>query len=443
MANLRLVKKIGVFGHVGNKNLGDEAIIAAVIQNIRRRHPGAEIYAFTLHPDDTQERHKVTAFPIRRVDNDSRLRRPGPKTQSSLSEKIRRRSKQFPLTYAFLRAINKCIRLFWNSLRELGFLVKCAKNLIGLDLLIIAGSNQLFDYWGGPWGFPYTLFKWSIIARALGTKVAFLSVGAGPINSSLGKFFIKHSLSLASYRSYRDESSRRLIEKIGFSGENGVFPDLVFSLQIAGARPASAQTRRTPIVGINPMPFFDQRYWPEDNAERYGSYVRKLACFTSWLIHRGYMVLFFPTQLRADPPVIKDIRLIMKDNGTANSEQRIIDRTIYSFEDLVSVISMTDIVFATRFHGVLLAYLLNKPVLGIAYWKKTEELMSQMGQSDYVLDVNRFELDSLKRRFISLESKTEIIKREIQSRNLDQKYTLDRQYDRVLGLLEEGPSVAN
>ena len=33
------IRKIGVFGDVGNENLGDEAIIAAVIQNITRRYP--------------------------------------------------------------------------------------------------------------------------------------------------------------------------------------------------------------------------------------------------------------------------------------------------------------------------------------------------------------------------------------------------------------------
>ena len=60
-------KCVGVFGHVGNRNLGDEAIIAAVIENIKERLPNANIYGFTLKPIDTTERHGIKAFPIRRL----------------------------------------------------------------------------------------------------------------------------------------------------------------------------------------------------------------------------------------------------------------------------------------------------------------------------------------------------------------------------------------
>jgi len=44
---------IGIIGHVGNQNLGDESIIAAVIQNMRRRYPDAEINGFSLNAGAT------------------------------------------------------------------------------------------------------------------------------------------------------------------------------------------------------------------------------------------------------------------------------------------------------------------------------------------------------------------------------------------------------
>ena len=59
--------RIGVFGHVGNQNLGDEALIAAVLQNVRRRYPEAELCGFTAHPQDTEQRHRIPAFPICRT----------------------------------------------------------------------------------------------------------------------------------------------------------------------------------------------------------------------------------------------------------------------------------------------------------------------------------------------------------------------------------------
>ena len=65
MAASSSVKRIGILGHVGIENLGDEATVAAVIQNIRLRYPNAEIYGFTSKPADTQKRHKIRSFPIR------------------------------------------------------------------------------------------------------------------------------------------------------------------------------------------------------------------------------------------------------------------------------------------------------------------------------------------------------------------------------------------
>ncbi len=57
---------IGVFGHYGNQNLGDEAITTAVIQHVIRHWPAARIRGFSVNPADTSERYQVPAFPIRR-----------------------------------------------------------------------------------------------------------------------------------------------------------------------------------------------------------------------------------------------------------------------------------------------------------------------------------------------------------------------------------------
>ena len=50
------MKRVGILGHVGNKNLGDEAIIAAVIQGVRRRCPDVWLCGFTANPHDTTAR---------------------------------------------------------------------------------------------------------------------------------------------------------------------------------------------------------------------------------------------------------------------------------------------------------------------------------------------------------------------------------------------------
>lgn len=444
VSGLRAVKKIGIFGHVGNKNLGDEAIVAAVIQNIKCRYPDAEIYGFTANPEDTYERHKITAFPIRRIKTPhsigqyrkSEVDAQNLKSPSQLIATIKTKLKKVPSIYHFLQKIQKCFHLILSFPKELAFLISCFKNLKGIDLLIIAGSQQLIDFIKGSWLFPYTHLKWSIIAKLVKTKVAFVSVGAGPITSPLSKIFIKYALSGASYRSFRDESSKKLIESLGVSGKNFVFPDLAYSLQIGKRMPASTPRRLPPIVGINPVPFSDPDYWPGSSAHAYGIYINKLAEFALWLIQRGYAVLFFPTQISLDPPVINDIRAIMKNRGDIDFERDIVDVSINSFDELISAISMTNIVVASRFHGVIISYILNKPVLGIAYQKKTFDLMKQLNQSDYALDIKSINISLFQKLFITLEYNSNFIKKEIERKIALFQRELETQYDMIFSMLK-------
>ena len=59
-------KKIGLLEHMGGGNLGDDATVAAVMQNLRLRWPDVEIYGFSMNTEDTTLRHGIPAYPIRR-----------------------------------------------------------------------------------------------------------------------------------------------------------------------------------------------------------------------------------------------------------------------------------------------------------------------------------------------------------------------------------------
>ena len=59
-------EKIGLLHHIGGGNLGDDATQAAVLQNIRTRWPRAQLFGFSANPADTQQRHGIPSYPIRR-----------------------------------------------------------------------------------------------------------------------------------------------------------------------------------------------------------------------------------------------------------------------------------------------------------------------------------------------------------------------------------------
>jgi len=451
MPRSELGKKVGVFSHGGTKNLGDEALLATVIQNVRRRVPDAEVIGFTINPEDTQKRHGILCYPIRSMEKSAAShdgersvsvgegdgKEPAAATHTGAVESVKNGLKRVPGARALILAARRVGRKLTAVLAEPGFLVASYRRLRGVKLLLVAGSQQLNDNWGGAWGFPYTLLKWAILCKLNGTKMAILSVGAGPISSSLSKFFIGRTLGLADYRSYRDSASSRLMESMGVKGSHPVFPDLVYSLQLPAARPAPNGATRV-VVGTNPVPFFDGRYWPTSDPQRYEEYVNNFARFAEWLSKSGHAVLFFPTQVRADVLTISDIRQAM--NGAGDSSALPPAQPMQTLDDLVSEIARADFVVASRYHGILIPLAMNKPVLGVAYHEKCRALLEQVGQGDYVLEIEDFTVEDMIERFQALEANAAAIRKQIAERMASLRQALDQQYDAVFGLIGVKPT---
>lgn len=434
--------RIGVFGHYGNRNLGDEAITAAVVRNIRCHVEGAEIVGLSINPEDTRQRHGIAAFPIRdRADTGPGPARPArPAATETRAEPaaavdgIKQRIKRVGIIYRPLKAVAATVHALRAAARELLFLRRCWSMVRSLDLLMISGSNQFLDNFGGPLGFPYTLLKWTLLARIAGTPVAVLSLGAGPISSSVSKLLICKVLNTVSYHSLRDRGSQRLIMQIGYRGATRVAPDLAFSL-LSGDRSArTARPSGRPVVGLNPMPVYDGRYWPVADPEKYDNYVAKLTDFVGRLIEAQYPVVLFSTQAK-DALVIEDIQArLAQHSGAARLRVRLSD----SVDELVATLQGMDLVVATRFHGVLLPLLVERPVVGICYQSKTRELMDDMGQGKYALDLNGFAADELWECFSRLIGQREDETQRIVDKKNAYVEALEHQYREVFGLLAGG-----
>lgn len=262
--------RIGVFSHGGNKNLGDEALFSAVAQNVCLRVPDADLVGFTIDPDETSHRHGLISYPIRRPSSSatsvgaSTLAPAAQAPADTISNSLREGFKAVPGLPQLVRTCRRFGNRMVNVLLEPKFLWDSYKRLKGVDLLLIAGSQQLSDGYGGAWGFPYTLYKWAMLAKLTSTKVALLSVGAGPLDSPLSKFFVRRFLNMLNYRSYRDSISSQLVESMGVKGSHPVFPDLVYSLQLPVPKVEPTKASRV-VVGANPIPFCDSRYWQKSD----------------------------------------------------------------------------------------------------------------------------------------------------------------------------------
>lgn len=444
------VQRIGVFGHYGNKNLGDEAIILAVIQNLKKQISGVEISCFSINPEDSKARYGVPAYPIRMV---KRRTEGGQKKADSTeiskyqnetiieenhskSFRIKRILKKIPFVFATLKFLKRTVVFPFLLFEEIGFLRKSFRAVREVDLLLITGSNQFLDNFGGSWGFPYTLLKWSFLARLAGKKIAHVSIGAGPLDKILSKSFICGSVFFSHYLSFRDQGSYDLTKRfLGFKTSH-IFPDLAHSLhwEHDNVKNLDKNIKAKLVVGINPMPIYDKNYWHVTDDIKYNEYVKIIGDFSSFLVEKGFDVVLFGTHPK-DIDVSNDVFDCLSRKLNPELLSRCSIKSSAQVLDVMALISSFDFVVATRFHGVLLSLLARKCVVALCYGVKTRELMVKADQGEYSLDFETFNLEELKSIFLKLFQNRVDQKRLIKKKERDFIAKLDEQYKLILQLL--------
>lgn len=422
--------KIGLLHHVGGGNLGDDATVDAVADNIKRRWPSAEIVVFSMNPDDTEMRHGLISRPMRRKGWSIGYKRA--RTEASLAKTVKALTRKYRAVFYLLKATNAVVRLPIEVLRELVFLVSSRRNIKSFDLFIICGGGQLTEK-DGPWGFPYNIFKWVLLARSAGVRCLFLNLGAGPLTQPLSKFFVTRALLAADYVSLRDDDSRALVHEIGFTGESRVCPDSVYGLEIATTNENPGR-RAQPIVGFAPMPYPDldpHGYPAEKDQKAYDEFIGKLAAFASWLVGQSYSPSFFGTDVGVDPRAIEDIQMALLNRHGITSSHYSVSNSVKSAHDLLAMMSGMDYVVTCRFHGVVFAHLLNKPVLAIAHHAKVRDLMADLELSSYCVDIRDFDVKKLADMFTSMVVNAEEIKTRMAAKLMRNRQLLKGQFDEL------------
>jgi polysaccharide pyruvyl transferase WcaK-like protein len=310
------------------------------------------------------------------------------------------------------------------------------KTLRDVDAMIIPGTGLLTDAFGLlGWG-PYDLFRWSLTAKLCRCKLLFVNVGAGPVYGRIGRFCVKKALSVADFRSYRDESSRSYLKEIGFvSAEDSICPDLVFSLDVSALSNYSANPVRRPIIGLGVMHDTGRYSVARPNAMAYRAYLDARAEFTKWLLARGYDVRLLIGDF-LDQDVMPSFKSLLAKRLSPDEEGRIIDQPVKTVDDLLSQIAAVDFVVGTRFHNIVLSIILNKPVLAISFHHKCASLMAQMGMDKYCQEINNVSSRELAEQFCQLEKDADFVKQILRAKVTENRAILEEQYRQILACVQ-------
>ncbi|MFN8445481.1 MAG: polysaccharide pyruvyl transferase family protein [Caldilineaceae bacterium] len=400
--------RIGLWGLYGWGSLGDAANQHAMIANIRRCIPDVEIIGICPNPEDATERFGIPAYPISRLPG-----RPWLFQTNRLAHAVQKAIVRIPM--------------------EIWLWVQAWRRMAGFDLLIVSGGGQLDDYDGGAFRQPYNLLKWATVARLRGVQLKFASMGAGPIDTPLGRKFINRALGMASFRSYRDENSRRYIASVGFDRPDPIYPDLAWSLDLHEFTDIAERPTQRTTVAINPMAWCDPRGWPKQDQSIYDSYIARLTEFTTWLLHEGYAVRFITGDVWADRRSIADVRALLAQQGVQVADDQLFEEPIYSVNQLLTQLAQSDIVVATRFHNILFGLYMCKPTLCISYHDKDDSLMKEFDQGKFCVWIDDFSVEQLKPLFKELAEQRMQIEQHLAAKVGRYQQAMDEQFGHLLG----------
>ena len=432
----RARQSIALFGHFGAGNLGNEATLRAMLYNLRTHLPSAEISCVCSGPEKTASEYNISAapirspLPIRKLSGVSSAKNePEGSSNGTVCEAAAEARRSLKVVAKFRVPLRICAYPLLEAYRWFMTIATLNAN----SSLVMAGTGML----GDP-SLHYEIFRWAVAAKLCRCKLLFVSVGAGTIRRPLSRWFVKAALKLADYRSYRDSSSKDYLETIGLDVKNDpVYPDLAFSLPRTVVSADYGAGRRGDVIGVGLVDYYGASYYGASRSTNdqaaYCDYVGCVASFVAAMLRRNYAVRILIGDFVWDQGVRQDLRSALEERGVTYDDSEIIDTPAFSVDELLLQLSSVDIVVSSRFHNLVLALMLKKPVFAVSYQaEKFQPLMEGVGLSEFYHDINHIDVDELIGKVISLGENAPVISVQAARQTESYRAALDEQYKRML-----------
>ena len=387
--------KVGLFGALGSGNLGNDASMEAVLNYVRARIPAAHLDAMCTGPEAVRSNYGICAIPM---------------CWYQLHEQHPSRGVAF-----MLKGVGK----FVDAFRTMRWVRRH-------DVVIVPGMGILETTMPlRALGWPYSLFLVSVCGRLVRTKVALVSVGANVIEQPLTRWLLVSAARFAAYRSFRDTYSRDAMRQQNLcSISDRVYPDIVLGIPLPPLPPVCPEN-----VAVGVMDF----YGSNDNRRAadliHASYVEKMKRFTLWLIDSGRNVtMLIGDSNGSDDEVVQEILDFVHRLRPGLAAGRIAAPTISSFPQLLRTMATAHTVVTTRYHNLICAFRLAKPVLSIGYGAKHDALMAEAGLSDFCQRATDLNLERMTTQFAELECRARDVQVALANLNEAHRRQLDDQF---------------
>ena len=405
--------------------MGDVAIQLAVTGALKNLRTDIEFVGLSQDPEDTVRTFGMPAFSSSGLGSiifpaspmsSSAVIQPRPRGQVSdtapmltIVGTVRRKISDWQGT----RLIKRIIGL-WRIRRQMQ----------SLDMLLVSGSGQFDDFWGGPWGQPFRMFAWSVFARMQRKPVAVFGVGVDELHTRLGAWFCLRLLERTQLCVVRDNGSRDALRAMGFFGSIEVCPDPAFHLA-NDSRQASLCTKSRFAI-ISPIA---RSAWPGMEDEAYDNYLHALARTADYIQGHAIQVRFVCSQTSMDPQIINRIKLRME----SAAETLVVAAT--TVDEYLAAVRGASVLVGSRLHALILAMVAGTPLIAVSGVRKVHQLFADIGLPNHAFDIRSLDTPAL------LAQVGEVIRdpvphqRQVFATTQKFRPQLDRQFDRLAQLI--------
>jgi len=342
--NMNPVKKnpkVVISGYYGFGNCGDEAVLFSIVQSLKQFNPDLQIVVLSGNPNITREFYTVDA-------------------------------------------VNR-----WNPF-------KIAHELLSCRLLISGGGSLLQDATSTK-SLRYYLAVINM-ARFLRKKIMIHSQGIGPLSKGKNRARVAKALSHCHAITVRDEHSAELLRELGVTQDIQVTCDPVMALcaeetiieevkddLLEIGIPEIEAENRKPLLLAAVRPWCDN------------SHIRPISEFLDRRVKSGWDVLLVPAHYPTDNASADEICRCMTE------KPYLLDKCLTARE-FMALAARADMVFSMRLHGLICAYAVETPIIGLSYDPKVEAFMEQAGLEEYCLSYDSFNCEAAEQLFEELES---------------------------------------
>jgi polysaccharide pyruvyl transferase CsaB len=274
------------------------------------------------------------------------------------------------------------------------------------DLVILGGGGLFQDYWESSFetfltpaqGGLLSYLAVPTLAALLGRPLAIYAVGVGPLRTGQGRRLTRVAFGLCRAATVRDPESLELLRELGLPEPGGppieLAADPAFDLVPAAGEEVGRLLSEWGVGDAEPVVGVALRHWGFEAAPGWEAEVaRALDLFLADVDGR---VLFLPFHTGGPGPNEDDpaVHRRVWESLAARDRAILVERSLRP-DELAGVLGRCRLVLAMRFHAALFALGAGVPAVALAYDPKVSSLMAGAGLAGLSLPADRWRAEAL------------------------------------------------